>query len=122
MKRDMNVVRQIVNEIAESESEYFEGPFEVEREITKELLDYHLEIMEDVGIIEGRLIKAYGGIIVAYFLRLSWMGNDFYETFKNDSVWEKAKEITKEKGFEALGVPFDILIELGKQILKNTFS
>jgi len=122
MKRDINIVRQIVNEIANSETHYLEGPSKLEKEIDEELLAYHLEIMKDVGIIEGKILKADGGFIVFYRLRLSWLGNDFYETFKNDSVWEKAKEITKEKGFEALGVPFDILIELGKQIIKGTFS
>lgn len=122
MKRDMNIVRQIVNKIAESETQYLEGPSELENEIDEELLAYHLEIMRDVGIIDGRITKADGGFIVFYRLRLSWVGNDFYDTFKNDSVWERAKEITKEKGFEALGVPFDVLIELGKQIIKNMFG
>lgn len=118
----MNIVRKITNEIANSENHYLEGPSKLEEEIDGELLAYHLEIMKDVGIIEGRIMKADGGFIVFYRLRLSWVGNDFYDTFKNDNVWERAKEITKEKGFEVANVPFDILIDLGKQIIKNMFG
>lgn len=122
MKRDMNIVRQIISQIAESESKYFEGPFDFEEEVSKELLDYHIEIMREAGIIDGYIAVADGDTIVIYSLYLSWLGNDFYETFKDDNVWERAKSFVKSRELEIANIPFDILMELGKKMLKDTFS
>lgn len=121
MRRDMNIVYQIIRQIGDSESRTFEDDFKFDKEVSKEKLHYHLIIMEQEGVIEGS-IKAYDdGEVLFYSLYLGWKGNDFYETFENDNVWENVKKYIKNKGMEVTNVPFDVLLEVGKNYIKSLF-
>lgn len=122
MKRDMNIVREIVRQIADSKERLFEGEFVFEdMDVSKEELDYHLIIMKEAGIIEGNH-KVIHGEVMFYSYYLGWLGNDFYETFKDDNVWEGAKSLVKSKGLEIANIPFDILMELGKKMILDMFK
>jgi hypothetical protein len=117
MRRDMNIVREIVKQIGDYDKRTFSEKFVFENiEVSKELLDYHFIIMKDAGIIEGAITIADDEVLF-YELYLGWKGNDFYETFKEDTVWERAKTFLKKKGLEIANMPFDILMETGKKIL-----
>lgn len=117
MKRDMELVRDILTMIAEHESKNYTEPIVI-KGVPKEKIDYHIEIMVDANILKGNLSYGDNGLNFVS-LSLSWYGNDFYDTFQNDNIWKQTKEVVKEKGFELAGIPFDVLIELGKEIIKN---
>lgn len=77
MRRDMELVRQILKDITEGNIKkkfYFRGP---EKEENEKYV-YHLEIMKQAGLIkyqEKRILS--GGLIIHGKPTLTWIGNDF---------------------------------------------
>lgn len=122
VKRDMSIVREIIKQIGDSEGRLFSGEFAFDdMNVSKEKLDYHLIIMKNAGIIEGTH-KIIQGEIIFYSYYLGWLGNDFHETFKDDNIWQGAKSYLIGKGMEISNVPFDFLMELGKELLSNMWK
>lgn len=117
MKRDMEVVRKILVIIAESEKKNFDERINIPG-VTRDEVEYHLEIMRDANILKGNL--AYGdNRLIYHSLSLSWHGNDFYETFQSDGRWEGFKEWLSNKGLRISEVPFDMMIEAGEAYIKS---
>jgi hypothetical protein len=64
---------------------------------------YHFELLIQTGYLEGMTILrgADGGISRAlHSPRLTWNGNEFLDTIRKKSVWEKIKKFTNDKGVE----------------------
>ena len=104
MKRDMDLVREILFEVESwpsdgSRSEVLIGernPGEVEE---------HVRIMIAAGLLHGDEL-AFRQVLVD---RLSWAGHDFLDAARNSETWERAKGTFAEKG---IGMPFDALKSL----------
>ena len=100
MKRDMDLVRKILLKIEES------APFETVQNLTIENYDmqevaYHCEMMYQKGLIkeyQGDTVDNYNGVISFYVADLTWEGQDFLETVRDNSVWKKTKDTLKKKG------------------------
>ena len=100
MKRDMDLVRQVLLQV-----EAQQGPLEwrvrSEEDVPDPLL-YHLELAIEAGLVEGKIREAgnrnnpYG----AWVERLTWEGHDFLDAVRNDTVWAKTKATMKEKGVD----------------------
>lgn len=119
MKRDMGVVRQIINEIADHDKLALTNEkIRFDREVSHDELVYHFKIMKEAGLINGEMTFADNRLRY-YSFSLSWYGNDFHDTFSNDNVWSKTKNFVKEKGMEISTVPLDVFIELGKDIIRK---
>lgn len=104
MRRDMDLIREILLEIESKESETswvtvsFEGYSEQE-------VNYHVKLLSQEG-----LIKAKSYMSGHMIQNLTWQGHDFIEDAKNETVWIKAKEFIKEKGGSAsLSVMTEVL-------------
>ncbi len=118
MKRDMDLVREILVQIEATEPG---------KAIRLELPDYgeaeiglHVELMIEHGLIEGKAIPGSDGPahrILAYRIeKMTWEGHDFLNAARNDTIWKKSKEkCLKATG----GLAFDILkvclAEFGKE-------
>ena len=110
MKRNMNLVRQILLEV---EKQPFTGEWvdlELE-EYTPEEITYHVIILYEAGLIQAQDLSTFGGVDWKP-TRLTWQGHEFLETAKDDTRWKKASSIMLEKGG---GMAFDVL----KQLLTN---
>jgi len=119
VKRDMDVVRQIIKKIAEhNEPALTNEKIEFDREVSLDELVYHFKIMEEAGLINGEMSFADNKLRY-YSYSLSWYGNDFHDTFSNDNVWNKTKNFVKEKGMEVSKIPIDVFIELGKETIRK---
>ena len=116
MKRDMELVRKILIDISEDNTK-----LDIDSNSKEDLIyDYHLEIMEQAGLITFKKQVFMGGS--AFYVeppKLTWYGNDYLDAISSENVWSKTKEIIKEKGMEVSNVPFEVLIELAKLQVKN---
>jgi|SRR5690554_5653061 len=127
MKRDMELVREILLFLEDESREYYDDKETGAYKLipidgyTREEVEYHLMIMLDGGLITGELPRADDEYTTHRFVRLDWNSHDFIQTFRDDTVWNKAKSHLKDKGFQIANVPMDVLIELGKSYIKGLF-
>ena len=120
MKRNMDLVRQILLQIEATESGKaikLDLP-----DCGEEEVGLHVELMIEHGLIEGNVAPSHDGpahrILTYRIKRMTWEGHDFLDAARKDTIWNKAKE----KCLEATGgLAFDVLktclTELGKEAI-----
>jgi hypothetical protein len=88
MHRNMDIIRKIVLAVrnAENTVNSVEG-------ITSKDFAYHAQLLEEAGLVSAA-IQGQGKRIAeaAVIFRLTWAGEDFADSIKDDSLWNKAKE------------------------------
>ena len=98
MKRDMDLIRALLQALAESRSQYSAPkiPGATELEVAN-----HLNLLRDAALVEFHS-DSVGG---PGKLRITWAGHDFLENSGPESRWEAAKkrlELAGGAGFEVL--------------------
>jgi Hypothetical protein (DUF2513) len=114
MKRDMDLVRQILREIEDAPYTGDAVGFSIPN-CTDEQLQYHLQLLHEAGLIDGMDASTLDGLA---FLptRLTWQGHEFLEASRDDGMWEKAKTLAlKTVG----GLSFDVLVFALKEWAKQ---
>jgi DNA-binding transcriptional ArsR family regulator len=120
MKRDMDLVRCILLEI-EKES-YIEHSFDLDiRDYPKEVVDYHLVILNEAGLIKVLDMSGEEGVYLRP-IRLTWQGHEFLETVRNDTQWGEVKKVMSKTGGIAFEVAKLVGIELAKQAAFRALS
>ena len=99
MRRDMDLVRQILFVVEEREEEELRrAPLAVPG-YDQPTVARHVEIMQEAGLVDAHVMRADGvPPQAARVFRLTWEGHDFLEATRNDTVWAKTKQFVKEKG------------------------
>jgi hypothetical protein len=114
MKRDMDLLREILRVEESDRTEKLGDKY------TQEQIAYHVQLLIDVGFIEGKVASdSRGGrqIPVVYFItRLTMAGHDFLDAARENKVWEKAKGTFREKG---VGWTVELLKAVCVQIVKS---
>lgn len=90
MQRDMDLVRKILIESAESNEELDARAFASDK-YPIELVFYHAEMMDERGLIKANIVRSDSGIILVRINSLTWEGNDFLDAVRSDKVWGKVK-------------------------------
>lgn len=91
MRRDLDLVREILREVAESDGAVDARALATEGHPFEEVA-YHFGIMIDAGLAEGDVTRSWGGgAVCARIDRLTWAGNDFLDAVASDRVWSKVK-------------------------------
>ena len=76
----------------------------------RRLVSYHILIMIEAGLIEGLVSKEIGNANPgARATRLTWSGHEFIEAARDDTRWNKAMNMAKEK---AGSVTLSVLTQL----------
>ena len=106
MKRDMDLVREIL--IAVERSEDGDLNFDaLGHERQKVYL--HIELMKEHGLVDAVIVRGDDGpeheIFLCKIERLTWDGHDFLDKARNQSIWEQAKRKCLD---EIGGLPFEI--------------
>jgi hypothetical protein len=111
MKRDMDLVRQILLIVEEHQG--FDHPFKVPliEGFTRKEIDYHVLIMA-----EADLLDAVGLRIVVQPTRLTWQGHEFLETIREEERWRQVKGVLKQVQSSA----FEVVKAVGVQIAINS--
>ncbi len=101
MKRDMDLVREILRTVEKMEPSrgHTETPFEIDG-YSPDLISYHLKLMIQANLVEATAIReARGGLEVSHWWikGLTWDGHDFLDSARDESRWNVAKGILTEK-------------------------
>jgi len=98
MKRDMDLIREILRAVEASEESYginspvIEGYSEAQ-------IAYHLRLLVDGGLIEVKDVAGGFQQEDEYIgINLTWDGQDFLNAARDDSLWKKAKEAVINSG------------------------
>ena len=93
MKRDMDLVRKILQSVESCDSAYgLEEMPEIDGYDSK-TISYHLRILRDANLIGAEPIDECGrGYTDYYGISLTWAGQDFLNASSDDSIWQKAKD------------------------------
>ena len=114
MKRDMELVRQILLAIEAYKDLKQDLKFEIEG-YSEEQIMYHMKILADGGLIEAIDASTFEGIC---FIPqgLTWSGYEFLDAIRNETVWKQTKEVVRDKGGS---LPFEVLKSLAIEFLKK---
>lgn len=117
MKRDMDLVRKLLLQIADAENPTRLSALVPGREQETpdyKVAAYHMKMLiEEAGLVRGINASSSSGAEWIE-LQLTWRGNDFLESIRDQTVWKKTKEGAQKLG----GVSWDVLIDLAKAYVK----
>jgi hypothetical protein len=115
MKRDWDVLRDVLIEVEALNSAAFEtiqyGP---PSESDNHAKDEHAFLLWQAGFVRGVDASSNDGDTVLA-QGLTWAGHDLLETIRSKAIWERIKSTAKEKGIE---LTFEAVKTLGKLALE----
>lgn len=117
MKRDMNLVREILLQIENSTNPTIRN-IRTPKGNSSDEVYYHLDLLNDAGLIEARFVKSFSGKSLRS-VRLTWNGHEFLEAIRPDRVWKQVMERLKEFGDSA---PIEIIKDLAVEAAKHYLS
>ena len=97
MKRDMDLVRQIMLRI---EALPPGQPMQFRMgEVEDPVLIAHLEMMIGAGLVNGKITQPHGtrGAVII-ISDLTWAGHEWLETVRSDDVWRQTTATVQERG------------------------
>ena len=116
MKRDMDLVRELLLYLERSSKESTRKRVAVDGH-SREETNYHLLLLLDAGLIEGRRIKSFQGNAVLVE-RMTWAGHDFLEAIRPPGVWHRVQKKIAPLG----GATFDIVKKLATEAALERLS
>lgn len=115
MKRDFELIRKLIL-ATESDSQ---GKIEIDG-YSKEQVGYHTYLLVDAGLAKGIDVTTTHDVLPQWqILHLTSAGHDFADAARNESIWQKAKEIVKDK---TGGVTIDVMKQVLISIIKNALE
>ncbi|MCR3969462.1 DUF2513 domain-containing protein [Aeromonas veronii] len=105
MKRNWDTIRLILTKVeGKHDSSYalLLQHFEPFDNLDQFEISYHVRLMLEIGLIEGKIDGPVGGGKPATFviLRLTWAGHEFLDSIRSDTVWSKTKETFVSRGLD----------------------
>jgi Hypothetical protein (DUF2513) len=94
MKRDMDLIREILLEVEKCSSLSGCG-IKIPGRAQEELY-YNAQLAQEAGLIDARFLPGSSDFHV---IRLTYEGHEFLDAARNDTLWTRAKEkVTKDTG------------------------
>ncbi len=120
MKRDMDLIRKILLEVENAEYDLDISRFSYLSE-NKDVINYHLEILIEHGLLKGFLHREFSGHIIGGTIEgLTWEGQDFLEVVRDEGVWMRAKQtISKTVGTTSFDVLKNTCTAIATAIIKE---
>lgn len=128
MKRNMDLVREILIFAEEEDELIFRGESSlnfrsnINLKDTKKYFDYeiiweHVHVMAQGGLLKERDTTRNGDVLTVY--RLTWQGHEFLESIRDQSTWDKLKELSEKHGS---GLSIDLIREGAILLLRSAVS
>jgi hypothetical protein len=123
MKRDLDLIRDILLDVESwNDSQPLTlGRLTYDGKTTQEI-GYQIELLDDVGYIDVRIIKDHVGIgyLDAFIVRMKMAGHEYLDSVRNPEVWNKTKTtLEKVGGGAALDVVKDIASKFLAELVKT---
>jgi hypothetical protein len=115
MKRDMELVRQILLALEAHASGAAPAPFTIAG-YDQEVIGHHVYLMAQGELLTAATFSAFGESPTAAPGSITWKGHEFLDATRNDKVWRQVRTVLKDKG---LSLPFALVQELAIQIAKK---
>ncbi len=117
MKRDMDLIREILCKVESCEDLSGLGHLPEIDGYSRPQVSYHMELLIDAGLIEADSITEFGSDTHYRAINLTWAGQDFLAATRDESLWNKAKTSVLKP---TASYTFDILLEwLKVQVKQN---
>lgn len=117
MKRDPDLIRKLLIHLEEKPDDKIITELELEGHDKNEVM-YHFILMDQAGLIRcEREVSTTTSdrVIRVYPFSLTWQGHEFLEASRNETLWNKAKELIMQKsGALSLDVLKALLISMAK--------
>lgn len=105
MKRDMDLVRNILIKIEQNENDdFYRNTFSIAG-YDQTTVDYHILLLKEAGLLDAHISESEQGIF-AQPIRLTWSGHEFIDAARNDTIWEQTKKMFKGK---VESIPYEVL-------------
>lgn len=116
MKRDMDLIRELVLGIASSPSKpSWKDLTAGKSEEDAEVVLYHLSLLNEAGFVKGVRVPMRG-FVLWQDLDLTWAGHDFADSVKDERVWSKTKDTLSSAGG---AFTVDLMKDLAKGFVKT---
>ena len=114
MKRDMDLIKDILLKAEAISSEYFRSHEIEDIKKKKEEIEYQIKIMCDAGFLEPIARPSVSPKrtedILGY--RITWFGHDFLDACRDEARWKQAKDIGAKIGGFTLEVLKQVLTQI----------
>ncbi len=105
MKRDLDLIRKILQQCEDCESGFAPRAITADG-YTEEQIRFHVYLAGNAGLMETVDVTQLGSTLPAAIpIGLTWEGYEFLENSRDDRVWSKAKQAAHASG----GVAFDVV-------------
>lgn len=115
MKRDMDLVRQILLRIEAVENRLVEPEMNFDG-YPRHVVIYHTWLLIDAGLVDGDVSYYQSPHADALVRGLTWKGHEFLDEIRDESVWNKTKQ---KIGREVGSASVEIVREVAKSIIKG---
>lgn len=114
MKRNMDLIREILMQIEERQHNIEFAPLEIEGH-SEEEMSHHIMLLDEAGLIQAEDLSAFGGHEWRV-RRLTWWGHEFLDACRDDKRWDTAKKVMNER---TGGLSFEVLKQLLVQLMED---
>ena len=102
MKREPDIVREVLLKVEEAESGQSVSMADFENETRHQLVAYHVHLLHESGYIEAAMIPDYMGgqnHWAAFSInRMTMDGHDLLDAIRSEGVWSRTKEAIVSAG------------------------
>ncbi len=119
MKRNLDLIRKLVLAVEDCPTGTVLDEIQIDG-YTPEQIGYHSYLLVDSGLAEGIDVGTLSDTSPNWLVQhLTSAGHDFADAARNESTWQKASDIVKEK---AGSVTLDVMKQVLIGLVKNTLS
>lgn len=119
MQRDMELVRKILFKIEENVDNVVCHNLKIEG-YSMDQIAYHCSILHEGGYVYDYKAQYSGNGLYSFGVgRLTWEGHDFLDKIREDTIWNKTKNVIKEKG---LPFVFEIVKNVSTEVITGIIN
>lgn len=113
MKRDMDLIRELLLKVEASVSARLSSTPEIEGRTETEVAE-HLRLAFDAGLLEGAQLKLLSGPPQFGNIGLTWSGHEFLDKVRDPEIWENTKAGAAKVGTFSLSLLGELAIGYAK--------
>ena len=118
MKRNMNLMREILLRIEDTDERTSPPDFSIDG-FSEPEIDYNLDLLINAGLVNGTGQWTFGGTYHVAINGLTWPGHDFLDSVRDKVVWAKVQEKAEEAGHTVASLTIDLVKGLATSVLKS---
>jgi hypothetical protein len=113
MKRDMDLVRQILQAVENHDTVNRRPVVEIEGR-SREEVSYHVMIMAQAGLLDAVDSSDMHNGLIWKVRSLTWAGHEFLDAVRSETVWNEVKKQAKSAPLEIIK---QLAISIGKKLI-----